>query len=143
MVTAYSNFFGVCVWIFGLSPLVPVYFIFSIKRFHHFSTYSFGVPVVAVNIYSVYSFIVDGFHCLCISCSWRRRVVVITTAKLHSTKPELRFCAGSNPAHGVSEFCDVEDLWEWSWLEIRLNAFRWSTIPQKQFIIIIIIIMHL
>ena len=132
MVTAYSNFFGVCIWIFGLSPLVPVYFIFSIKRFHHFSTYSFGVPVVAVNIYSVYSFIVDGFHCLCISCSWRRRVVVITTAKLHSTKPELRFCAGSNPARGVS-------------LEIRLIAFRRSTIPQKQFIIIIIIIiiMHL
>ena len=32
---------------------------------------------------------------------------------------------------------DGEDLWQWSWLEISLNAFRWSTIPQKQFIIII------
>ena len=29
---------------------------------------------------------------------WHRGVVVITTAQLHSTKPELRFCAGSNPA---------------------------------------------
>ena len=37
-------------------------------------------------------------------------VVVITTAQLHSTKPELRFCAGSNPAHGVSEIRDGEDL---------------------------------
>ena len=41
---------------------------------------------------------------------WRRDVVVITTAQLHSTKPELRFCAGSNPAGGVSEIRDGEDL---------------------------------
>ena len=61
--------------------------------------------------------------------------MVITTAQLHSTKPELRFCAGSNPAHGVSEIRDGEDLWQWSRLEIRLNAFRRSTTPQKQFII--------
>ena len=33
-----------------------------------------------------------------------------TTAQLHSTKPELRFCAGSNPARGVSEIRDGEDL---------------------------------
>ena len=32
--------------------------------------------------------------------------------------------------------CDGEDLWQWSRLEIRLNTFRRSTIPQKQFIII-------
>ena len=41
---------------------------------------------------------------------WRHGVVVITTAQLHSTKPELRFCAGSNPACGVSEIRDGEDL---------------------------------
>ena len=41
---------------------------------------------------------------------WRRGVVVITTAQLHSPKPELRFCAGSNPARGVSEIRDGEDL---------------------------------
>ena len=41
---------------------------------------------------------------------WRRRVVVITTTQLHSTKPELKLCAGSNPAHGVSEIRDGEDL---------------------------------
>ena len=62
--------------------------------------------------------------------------VVIATVQLHSTKPELRSCAGSNPARGVSEIRDGEDLWQWSRLEIRLNAFRRSTIRQKQFIII-------
>ena len=41
---------------------------------------------------------------------WRRGVVVIINPKLHSTKPELRFCAGSNPVRGVSEICDGEDL---------------------------------
>ena len=41
---------------------------------------------------------------------WRRDVVVITIALLHSTKPELRFCARSNPARGVSEIRDGEDL---------------------------------
>ena len=44
---------------------------------------------------------------------WRRGVVVITTSQLHSTKPEFRFCAASNPAHGVSEIRDGEDLWQW------------------------------
>ena len=52
-------------------------------------------------------------------------LVVITTAQLHSTKPELRFCASSNPARGVSEIRDGQDLWQ------RLNAFRRSTIPQN------------
>ena len=36
--------------------------------------------------------------------------MVITTAKLHSTKPELRFCAGSNPVRGVLEIRYSEDL---------------------------------
>ena len=67
-----------------------------------------------------------------------RGVVVITTAQLNSTKSEFRFCAGSNPARGVSEIRDGEDLRQSSQLEIRLNAFRRSTIPQKQFTIFII-----
>ena len=61
-------------------------------------------------------------------------VVVITTAQLHSAKPELNFCASSNPARGASEIRNGEDLSQWSPLEIRLNAFHRSTIPQKQFI---------
>ena len=55
--------------------------------------------------------------------------------KLHYTKPKLRLSAGSNLARGVSEIRDGGDLWQWSRLEVRLNAFRRSTIPQKQFII--------
>ena len=50
-----------------------------------------------------------------------RGVVIITTAQLHLSKPELRFCAGSNPARGVSEIRDGQDLWQWSRLEIRLR----------------------
>ena len=50
---------------------------------------------------------------------------------LHNLRGVFTFCAGSNPAHGVSEIRDGEDLWQWSRLEIRLNAFRRSTIPQK------------
>ena len=57
--------------------------------------------------------------------------LVIATKQLHSTKPELRFYAGSNPARGVSQICDGEDIWQWYRLEIRLSASRWSTIPQK------------
>ena len=52
-----------------------------------------------------------------------RNRIDITNAKLHSTKPELRFCAGSNLARGMSEIRDDEDLWQWSRLEIRLNVF--------------------
>ena len=56
---------------------------------------------------------------------------------LHSTKPELRFCASSNLARGGSEIWDGEDYCQWSRLEIKLNAFCRPTIPQKQFNIII------
>ena len=63
--------------------------------------------------------------------------MVVITAELHSTKPELRFFVGSNPACGVSEIRNSLDLWQRSRLEIKLNTFRRSTIPQKQFIFII------
>ena len=42
--------------------------------------------------------------------TWGRGVVVITSAQLHSAKPKLRLCADSNPARGVSEIQDGEDL---------------------------------
>ena len=69
---------------------------------------------------------------ICLGC-----VVVITTVQLHSTKPKTRFCTGSNPACSVSEICNGKDLWQWCRLKIRRNTFRQSTIPQKQFIVII------
>ena len=46
----------------------------------------------------------------CGAVLWHRGAVVTTTAQLHSTKPELRLCGGSNPASGVSEICDDENL---------------------------------
>ena len=42
---------------------------------------------------------------------WCHDVVAITTSQPHSRKPELRFCTGSNPAHGMLEIRDGEDLW--------------------------------
>ena len=62
---------------------------------------------------------------------WRRGEVVITTSQFHSTKPELRFCAGSNPARGLSDIRNSKDIWEWSRLEIRRNTFCRSTISQN------------
>ena len=71
---------------------------------------------------------------------WYRGVVVITTVQLHSKKLKLKLCAGLNPAPGVSEIRDAEDLSQWSRLEIRRNVFSRSTMPQKLFIVIVIII---
>ena len=67
--------------------------------------------------------------------------MIVATAYLHTAKPELKFCAGSNPGRGVLDFHDGEDLWQWSRsrLETRLSAYRRLTIPQKQLIIFIII----
>ena len=42
---------------------------------------------------------------------WCGGLVVVTTPQRHSTKSELKFCAVSNPARGVSEICDGENLW--------------------------------
>ena len=42
--------------------------------------------------------------------TWRRGVVVTTSAQLHSTKPEIKLWAGSNPADSMSEIRDGEDL---------------------------------
>ena len=54
---------------------------------------------------------------------------------------KFKLCVGSNPVRGVSKICDGENLWKPSWPEIRLkNAFCRSTVPQKQFSIIMIII---
>ena len=41
---------------------------------------------------------------------WHHDVVVITTAQLHSTEPELRLWAGSNADRSMSEIRNGEDL---------------------------------
>ena len=48
--------------------------------------------------------------------------VVIITTQLHSTNP------------------DGKELWRWSRLQITLNAFRRSALPQKQFIIKLLVL---
>ena len=50
------------------------------------------------------------------------------------------FCAGSNLAPSMSVICHSENLWQWSRLQIRTHTFRRTTILQKQFIIIIVIV---
>ena len=76
----------------------------------------------------------------CLKCSrasflkpkWGRGVVIITTAQPYSAKSELRLCTVSNPAQDVSEIRDGEDIWQCSWLELKLDTFRRPIIPQKQ-----------
>ena len=68
-------------------------------------------------------------------CLWRRGIVAITAAQIHSTKAELRFCVGSNPVRSVSEIRNVEDFWQWFWVEKKLNTFCRSIIPERQIII--------
>ena len=57
----------------------------------------------------------------------RRVIVVNKTAKLHSKKPELKSCTGSNPTRGESEIYNGENLE----VDIILISFCWSTIRQK------------
>ena len=65
--------------------------------------------------------------------------MVIAAAQPGSTNPKFKFGAGLNPVCSVSEVCDGRSLCQWFLMEIRLNAFYWSAIPHKQFIIIIVI----
>ena len=58
----------------------------------------------------------------------------------NSTKLELKFWEDLTPARGVSKIWDGENIWQWSRL---INAFCWSTIPQKQSGVIIIIITNI
>ena len=69
------------------------------------------------------------------SSQWSCDVVVITTAQLNSTKAGL-VLHRLNPACNMSDIHNDDGLWQCPQSKIRLNLFRWSTIPQKQFIII-------
>ena len=62
---------------------------------------------------------------------------------LFYSKTKLRFCAGSNSAQGMLQISNGHNLRQWSWLKIKLNTFRQSTIPQKQFIVIVIFLSNL
>ena len=65
-------------------------------------------------------------------------VVLQWLSLLHNFIQETKVQRKFKSCLGVSEIRNGEDLWQWSRLEIRLNAFRQLTISQKQFIIIFI-----
>ena len=64
----------------------------------------------------------SGFSCCTLSlasrCSFYHYCIP------HSTKPVLSLSAGPNPVCNLSEVGDPENLWQWTWLEKRLNAYR-------------------
>lgn len=49
-------------------------------------------------------------------------ITVMITAHPHSSGSEPLPCAGSNSAPTVSEVCDEETLWQWPWLQKRLDV---------------------
>ena len=76
------------------------------------SEYSFQTPlyVYFYNTFKVFK-VFNKFKVFIIySGKDAKRLYILTTAQLHSTKPELTFCAGSDLASGVLEIRDSEDL---------------------------------
>ena len=70
-------------------------------------------------------------------------VVIFNTAQIYSTKSELKFCAGSIPAHGVSKICDGENLWQWPRLGKRWKRLLSVKYSSKVIKITIIAIINL
>ena len=50
---------------------------------------------------------------------WRCGVVVITTAQLHSTKPELKFKSGNEQGKSVNYVCQVSKLYILFWTYLK------------------------
>ena len=66
--------------------------------------FSFSLPYMFYSFHDNRSFsIIVWDYCCC-------GEVVINAAQFHLTKSELIFCAGSNPARGVSKICAGENL---------------------------------
>ena len=64
--------------------------------------------------------------------------VVHWLSLLHNFIHQNQINSGSTQVQILNAACqrfDGKDLWQWSRLEIRLHAFRWSTILQKKFMI--------
>ena len=100
---------------FIFSSLIPSFsFVMPSKRTQNsFTTTRQILNAFLILISYLYLFTVPlfTFNWLYAGAVWRHGVVVITAAQLYSTKHELRLCAGSNAAWGVSEIRDGEDLW--------------------------------
>ena len=85
---------------------VAIHLLHNISRSNGNQIMKFG-QLIEYNMRNVF---LEKSYTKCAVFWWCRGVVGIATAQLHSTKPELRFCAGSNPARGMSEIRDGEDL---------------------------------
>ena len=86
--------------------LVFIYFINAIQKLRIVNKVTYLYPSIYRSIYLCIYIYIYIFNIL----PYGRGAVVIITAQLHSTKPELSFCARSNPARGMSEIHDVKDL---------------------------------
>ena len=86
--------------------LVFIYFINAIQKLRIVNKVTYLYLSIDLSIYVYIYIYIYIFNIL----PYRRGAVVVITAQLHSTKPELSFCARSNPARGMSEIHDVEDL---------------------------------
>ena len=80
---------------------------------HHRNYYKFEVALLIAPFFMIGIHSMQGWTATTRHGFTRKRtcgVLVITTAQLNSTRPGLRFCAGSNSARGVSEIRDGENL---------------------------------
>ena len=83
-----------------------------------FRDYCSRIRIIALKLLAIHNYfsvmlraLMESLAFCCSSVpKWRRGVVIITTAQLHSTNPKLMVCAGSNPARDVSEIRDGENL---------------------------------
>ena len=120
----------ICFWHLVFKTLFTSVSIVSYKRLCHLYK-EVGLVLVSCNPASItltssllYNLVIGLFKIFSILVSELVWILANCTAQLHSTKPELRFCASSNPVLGVSEIRDDEDLWQWSPLKIRLNTTK-------------------
>ena len=63
---------------------------------------------------------------------------LLTTAQIHSTKSELRFCIGSNPARSMSKIRDGEDTTKKFTKTIQNWIFARQRTRDKNYCIVII-----
>ena len=90
-----AYFFLHCCLVFNLMRGFTTSYLFLLLLYLYHS-YSYCLALFVICLY-LSLFVVprcNGYH----------------TAQLHSTKPEHRFCSGSNPARGVSKIRGGEDL---------------------------------
>ena len=62
-------------------------------------------------------------------------ITIIATAQLHSTKSDLTFWVGLNPAHNMSEVSTGDDPQQLLQREVRVSAFPYVPRSAKKIIV--------